>query len=66
MRDDALSGDPGSDFELWSYSGEDEPCLMGKQTSPPPAGFAGGDSPAGRLVNARVTGHADAEANCPR
>ncbi|KAJ1478241.1 hypothetical protein T484DRAFT_1904920 [Baffinella frigidus] len=24
------------------------------------------NSPAGRLVNARVTGHADAEANCPR
>ncbi|KAJ1486093.1 hypothetical protein T484DRAFT_1790958 [Baffinella frigidus] len=24
------------------------------------------DAPAGRLVNARVTGHADAEANCPR
>ncbi|KAJ1483504.1 hypothetical protein T484DRAFT_1800171 [Baffinella frigidus] len=24
------------------------------------------NSPAGRLVSARVTGHADAEANCPR
>ena len=24
------------------------------------------NSPAGRLVSARVTGHADTEANCPR
>jgi hypothetical protein len=28
--------------------------------------LASWNSPAGRLVNARVTGHADAEANCPR
>ncbi|KAJ1493373.1 hypothetical protein T484DRAFT_1879543 [Baffinella frigidus] len=35
----------------------------GRQACAPPSPW---NSPAGRLVNARVTGHADAEANCPR